>query len=154
MKSLPLLAWTLCSIGLKQARFFHPGRSGQQVGFAAAVRLFDGLPGIDRIAESAKQGRVGSICSVVMAREHFGPETKPPLQKCRGVDCQQFRLMYPLRFDFSFHFQLHMCHDVLEEPDRNIKFSERLDVIVHVNLALFDLITLLFEFIGNVGVGH
>ena len=47
-----------------------------------------------------------------------------------------------------------MRHDVFEEADGNFKLTERLDVIVHVNLALFDLIALFLEFVGDIGVGH
>jgi len=54
--------------------------------------------------------------------------------------------------DFPLHFQFDVRSDILEKPDRNIELAERLDVVVHVNLALFDLITLRFEQISDITV--
>ena len=46
-----------------------------------------------------------------------------------------------LRFGFRFYFQLDDCCDVLKQTNRNLEITELLDVIIHVDFSLLDLIT-------------
>ena len=57
-----------------------------------------------------------------------------------------------LAFGLRLHFQLDVCRDVLEQPDRNGKFADRLDVIVHMDLAFLDLEPLGFQLLRHVGI--
>jgi len=42
--------------------------------------------------------------------------------------------------------------DVFKEPNRNGKFTQRLDVIVHMDLSFFDGETFLFQLFCNIGI--
>jgi hypothetical protein len=50
-----------------------------------------------------------------------------------------------LPFGLGFNLQLDMSRDVFEQTDGNGELAERLDVILHVDLALLDLESLGFE---------
>ena len=52
----------------------------------------------------------------------------------RGV-----RVEVTLPFRLGFNLQLDVSRDVFEQTDRNGELAKRLDVIIHMDLALFDL---------------
>src|SRR5215471_4239957 len=57
-----------------------------------------------------------------------------------------------LALDLRFNFQLDVCGDVFEETNWNRKLAERLDVIVHVDLALLDFEAFFRQFVGYIGI--